>query len=197
MPAGRVGWPWGASPGSTRAGSADLDLGAVQPHNQSFGRGVGQHVGQGVQPHPRRGGEAPAGQQRGDLTYRGGDGGAVHAVEHRQSLVRQGQPQPGQGAQHPVAQGQGFGVSGAGPAVTIPVAASAVQAPFPGGCEWFGKFGDEPVQVVAGDAGEDRMRQGRTGLLDRHKSVDRAARHRLDQADTPGHINTPLLIPRS
>ncbi|MGW3812181.1 hypothetical protein, partial [Micromonospora sp. NPDC005113] len=31
----------------------------------------------------------------------------------------------------------------------------------------------------------------------RHKSADRAARHHLDQADTPGHINTPLLIPRS
>jgi hypothetical protein len=61
-------------------------------------------------------------------------------------------------------------VSGAGPAVAVPVAASAVQAPFPGGCEWFGEFRDEPVQVVAGDAGEDRMGQGRTGLLDRHKS---------------------------
>jgi hypothetical protein len=39
------------------------------------------------------------------------------------------------------------------------------------GGEWFGQFGDEPVQVVAGDAGEDRMGQGRTGLLDRHKSI--------------------------
>jgi hypothetical protein len=41
--------------------------------------------------------------------------------------------------------------------VTAPVAASAVQAPFPGRREWFDEFSDEPVQVVAGDAGEDRM----------------------------------------
>ncbi len=86
---------------------------------------------------------------------------------------------------------------GAGPAATAPVAAAAVQPPFACRSEWFGQFGDQPVQVVAGDAGEDRMGQGRTGFLDRHKSADRAARHRLDQVDTPGHINTPLLTPRS
>lgn len=86
---------------------------------------------------------------------------------------------------------------GAGPAMAVPAASATVQPPFPGGAERVGQFGDEPVQVVAGDAGEDRMGQGRTGLLDRHKSADRAARHHLDQVDTPGLINTPLLIPRS
>jgi hypothetical protein len=88
-------------------------------------------------------------------------------------------------------------MSRAGQAAAVPAATAAVQSPFPGGVERLGQFGDEPVQVVAGNAGEDRMGQGRTGLLDRHKSVDRAARHCLDQADTPGRINTPQLIPRS
>jgi hypothetical protein len=54
--------------------------------------------------------------------------------------------------------------------VTVAFTASAVQPPFPGGVKRFGQFGNESVQVVAGDAGEDRMGQGRTGLLDRHKS---------------------------
>ena len=54
--------------------------------------------------------------------------------------------------------------------MAVPVAASAVQASFSRGVKRFGQFGNEAVQVVAGDAGEDRMGQGRTGLLDRHKS---------------------------
>src|SRR6266536_5712050 len=57
---------------------------------------------------------------------------------------------------------------GAGPAPTVPAAAAPVQPPFPGGVKRCGQFGDKPVQVVAGDPGKDRMRQGRTGLLDRH-----------------------------
>ena len=77
--------------GSVGLGPADLDLGAVQAHGQPFGGGVGEQIGQGVQPDPGRGGEAPVGQQRTDLADRGGDGGAVHAVEHRDRLVRQGQ----------------------------------------------------------------------------------------------------------
>jgi hypothetical protein len=61
-------------------------------------------------------------------------------------------------------------VSGVWPVVPVPVAASAVQLSFPGGCEGFCQFGNESVQVVAGDAGEDSMGQGRTGLFDRHTS---------------------------
>jgi hypothetical protein len=34
--------------GSVGFGSADLDLGAVQPDGDAFGGGVGQDVGQGV-----------------------------------------------------------------------------------------------------------------------------------------------------
>src|SRR5262249_49139921 len=74
--------------GSVRRGSADLDLGTVQPNYEALGGGVGQHVGQSVQAYSGGGGEPAAGQQREDLADRGGDGGAVHAVEHGQGLVR-------------------------------------------------------------------------------------------------------------
>ena len=128
---------------------------------------------------------------------RAGDGGAVHAVPHREGLVRHCQPQPGQGDQQPVAQGQGWRVSGAGPAVTVPLATSAVQPTFPRRAERCCQFGDKSVQVVAGDAGEDRMGQGRTGLLDRHKSETVRPVTVLIKPDTPGRINTPQLVPRS
>lgn len=59
-------------------------------------------------------------------------------------------------------------MSSAGPAVALPAAATLVQPAFPGGGERIGQFSDEPVQMVAGDPGEGRMRQGRTGLLDPH-----------------------------
>jgi hypothetical protein len=81
--------------------------------------------------------------------------------------------------------------------VTVAFTASAVQPSFPGVAKRFGQSGNESVQMDAGDAGEDRMGQGRTGLLDRHKSETVRALHRLDQANTPGRINTPQLIPRS
>ena len=68
-------------------GSADLDLGAVQVDGEPFGCGVGQHVGQGVEALSGWGGEAAVGQQWPDLAYRGGHGGAVHAVEQGQGLV--------------------------------------------------------------------------------------------------------------
>ena len=56
----------------------------------SFGGGVGQDVGEGVQTLPGGGVEAPVGQQRPDLADRIGHGGAVHTVEQAESLVRQG-----------------------------------------------------------------------------------------------------------
>ena len=49
--------------GPVGSGPADLDLGAVQPDGDSFGGGVGEHVGQGVQALSGRCGEAPVGQQ--------------------------------------------------------------------------------------------------------------------------------------
>jgi len=83
-------------------------------------------------------------------------------------------------------------MSGAGPAVAIPATPAAVQPALPCGGEWLSQFSDEPVQMVARNAGEYRMGQGRTGLLDRHKSADRAARRHLDQVDALGHINTAI-----
>jgi hypothetical protein len=55
------------------------------------GGGVGDHIGQGPQPHPGQAGhrEAARGQQRADLADRAGDGGAVHAVQHREGLMWQ------------------------------------------------------------------------------------------------------------
>jgi hypothetical protein len=79
-----------------------------------------------------------------------------------------------------------------------PVAAAAtVQPSFPRGGERAGLFGNKPVEMVAGDPGEDTMGQGRTGRLDRHKSATVRPAAVQDQADTPGYINTPLLIPGS
>jgi hypothetical protein len=55
--------------------------------------------------------------------------------------------------------------------VPVPLAAAVVQPGFPGGGEPGGQFGNKPVEVVAGDAGEHRMGQGHTGRFDRHKSA--------------------------
>jgi hypothetical protein len=53
-------------------------------------------------------------------------------------------------------------------AAALALTAATVQPPFPGGGKRDRQFGDEPVQMIARDTGEDRMGQGRTGLLDRH-----------------------------
>ncbi len=98
----------------------------------------------------------------------------------------------GQGHQHPVAQDQPLRMSGAGPAAAIAATTAAAQPALPRGGERLGQLSDEPVQMAARNAGEARMRQGRAGLLDRHKSADRP-RH-LDQIDTPRHIDRSVLI---
>ena len=94
---------------------------------------------------------------------------------------------------------------GTGPALTVPLAASAVQPPFPGCGERFGQFGDEPVQVVAGDSSKDRMRQGRTGLLDRHNqqtvrpatvSIKPTRRSHQHTTIDPQVVNYPALLRR-
>jgi hypothetical protein len=72
--------------------------------------------------------------------------------------------------------------------------ATAIQAGLSGGGERVGQLGDEPIQVVAGDASKDRMRQGRAGLFDRHnQQTVRPAT--LSIKLTADHINTPLLSP--
>ncbi|GAA4733916.1 hypothetical protein GCM10023263_90770 [Phytohabitans rumicis] len=54
---------------------------------------------------------------------------------------------------------------------TVPATATVVQPAFPRSGERAGQFGHKPVEMVAGDPGEDRMGQGRTGRFDRHKSA--------------------------
>jgi hypothetical protein len=56
--------------------------------------------------------EAARPQQRPDLADRAGDGGAVHAKQHRQGLMGQLEPQDHQGDQHTVTEDQ----AGVGPA---------------------------------------------------------------------------------
>jgi hypothetical protein len=75
---------------AARFGATDLDFGAVQADDQSFGAGVGEQVGQGVQALTRACGETAIGQQRAHLGYRFGHRGAFHAVQDRDGLVRQG-----------------------------------------------------------------------------------------------------------
>src|SRR5512135_1408069 len=65
-------------PGPARLRAADDDLAAVDPQPDAMGGGIGEHVSQGVQPRPGRGGISPAGQQRPDLVHGAGHRGAVH-----------------------------------------------------------------------------------------------------------------------
>jgi hypothetical protein len=55
-------------------GPADPDLGGVHAQGDALGGGVGEQVGQGVQPGPGRGGATTAGEQRTDLGAGAGDG---------------------------------------------------------------------------------------------------------------------------
>jgi len=86
------------------------------------GGGVGEHIGQGAQPHPGLAGhrEAARGQQRPDLADRAGDGGAVHAVQHRQGLMWQLEAQADQGDQHPIGEDQPVVGAGSGSTATPP-----------------------------------------------------------------------------
>jgi hypothetical protein len=95
-------------PGPARRGAAHLHLSAVDPQLHALGSGVGEHIGQRPQPQPglARHREPAPGQQRPDLSHRAGDGGAVHAVEHRQRGVRQLEPQDHQRDDHPVREHQ-------------------------------------------------------------------------------------------
>jgi hypothetical protein len=97
---------------------------------------------------PWSGGEAPLANWGRDLADGGGDGGVVHAGPHGESLVWQGQSQPGQGDQHPVTQGQCLRVPGAGEAAAFSPAPAAPQPPFWGWVKRFGQFGDQPVQEL-------------------------------------------------
>ena len=69
--------------GPARLRPADLHLGAVGAQGDAFGGGVGEDIGQRMQPQARVAGhrEAAGRQQRPDFLDGPGDGGAVHAVE--------------------------------------------------------------------------------------------------------------------
>jgi hypothetical protein len=79
------------------SGAADADLGGVDAQGDAFGRGVGEHVGQGVQPCPAGAAEPRRGEQRADLCDGAGDSGPVDVVRDRESGVRDREAQVDQG----------------------------------------------------------------------------------------------------
>lgn len=141
--------------------TAGLDLAAVQVQPDAAGGGVGEHVGQGVQPRAGWGGIAPPGQQRPDLAHRAGHRGPVHPVHDRQRGVRDLQPQHRQRDQYRVDEHQVPAQSGARRAQPAP-AAALTQVRLPAGLPRAGQFGDYAAQVVTGDPDEGSMAQGRT-----------------------------------
>lgn len=150
--------------GPARPGAADLHLGAVHPQLHAVRGGVGEHVGQGPQPHAGAGhGEAPRGEQGPDLVHGPGDGGPVHVVEHGQHSVGELEPQHHQGGDHPVGEDELMALARARrpePAVTPPLAQPGLLLGHPRP----GQPGDQLAKLATGDAGADTMRQGRAGL---------------------------------
>ncbi len=142
----------------------DLGLGAVDAELDPAAGGVGEHVGQGVQPHAGRvgDGEAALGQQRSDLMDGAGDGGAVNPVQHRQRLVWELEAQVDQGDQDPVTNHQPVG--GAGPGGAPPgVAATLVEVALVGGGPRGGQLSGQLGEMLPRQPGKDRMGEGRTG----------------------------------
>jgi hypothetical protein len=103
-----------------------LYFGSVDAKVESLGLGIGEHVGQGMQPctGPLRDGKATPGQQRTDLVDCTGNGGPGHSVQLGQRRMRQLQPQVDQGDQHPVDEYQLVIGPGTGRPLTV------VAAPF-------------------------------------------------------------------
>ena len=96
-----------------------------------------------------------------------GDGGAVDAVEDRQSRVRKLEPQDHQGGDHPIGENQLM----AGPAAFGPqtlVTSTFTQPRVLPRHPWASQFGDERAKSTPRDASADTMRESRTGQGRRH-----------------------------
>src|SRR6266702_4451141 len=153
-----------AAAGFVRTGASDPDLGAVDPQLHTFGCGVREHVSQRAQPQfwLARHGEPTLGQQRPDLVYGAGDGGAVYPVEQGQRGVRELKPQDDQGGDDAVGEyqfvvGAGSGGSMAGVAPTL------LQSGLVLGLPGQRQLGDQLAQPMSWNAGTDTMAQGRAG----------------------------------
>jgi hypothetical protein len=153
-------------------------FGAVQAQPGAFAGGVGDHVGQGPQPHAGPAGdrEAPRGKQRAQLMDRAGDGGAVDLVQHGHGVVGQLQSQDDEGGQQPVAEDQPVVGAGAG-AAPPRVAAALPQGTLVGGGPRVGQLDGQLGEVLPGQPGAARMGEGRTGpWWSRHpRMITRAA----------------------
>lgn len=150
-------------------GAADLGLGAVDAQRDPFGCGIGEDIGQRMQPKPRPvgDGETPRGQQRTDLADRPGDGGPLQAVELREGDVRELGTQVDQGDQYPVGEDEVVLRSRTG-SLSAVAAASLVQCGLTARGPRPGQLVDQTAEMCTGDAGEGRMGQGRTGPILRH-----------------------------
>ena len=151
-------------PGLLAQGAADLDLGAVDPQFHAMGRGVGEHVRQGMKPQARavRDGEPAGRQQRPDLADRAGDRGAVHLVQRGQGGVRELVAQADQGDDDTVGEGKVAVRAGAGCAQALMTTAFA-QPGLLRGHPVAREAGDEPAEAARLQAGEDTLAQGRAG----------------------------------
>ena len=153
-----------AAAGLARAGAPDLHFGAVHSQLDALGGGIGEHVGQGAQPHAGLSGHGePAGrEQRPDLLDRAGDCGPVDPVQLGQCRVRELEPQVNQGGDNAVGERQVVVRARAGGPLAL-VSPAAAQPAFPGFHPRPGQFLDELAQRSAADPGADTMRQGRAG----------------------------------
>jgi hypothetical protein len=162
----------GAPAGLVRAGAPDLHFGAINPQFDAADGGIGEHVGQGAQPHAGLAGHGePAGrEQRADLADRPGDGRPVHPVQPGQGGVGKLEPQVNEGDDDPVGERQVMIRARARGAHTV-VAAAFAQPGFLGGHPGAGQFGDELAEPSRLQAGEDTLAQGRAGPSGRHIEI--------------------------
>jgi len=154
----------GAAAGLAGAGAPDLHFGAVQAQGDAAFGGVGEHVGQGLQPDAGLfgHGEPAGGQQRADLPDRPADRGAVHPVQDGKRSVRELKPQVNQGRDDPVGKRQVVAGARAGGPLAL-VSPPAAQPVLPGSHPGTGELLDELGQPAAAEPGQDTMRQGRAG----------------------------------
>jgi hypothetical protein len=144
-----------------RPRAADLGLGGVDAQLHPAGLGVGDHVRQHPQPHPRLAGdrEAPGGQQRPDLVDRPGDGRAVHPY----STVRvwcgswnRSTTRVASTRSQKASRMMWAGAVGAPTGMGATLCQRGLVLGGPG----VGQLSDEVTKVLPGDAGEARMGPG-------------------------------------
>jgi hypothetical protein len=153
-----------AASGLARARASHLHFRPVEAQFDAMGRGVGEHVGQGAQPHVGLAGHGePAGrEQRPDLPDRAGDRGTVDAIQDGQCRMGKLEPQVNEGDDDPIDKRQVMVRTGAGRA--HPLVAPALAQPGLLRCRpRTRQILDELAQPPRLDPGKDTLAQGRAG----------------------------------